>query len=259
MPLTVLWSCKWNLHGEDRGIGDALRGAKESARARGFDGLELDAGPLDFPPFIGEADESGPLPFSGVRAIRGTLVARSVGDAVHSLRTWFDLLSGTEVGLLSIALPPLERWPVGAAGWDYRQSLDYAAKVLQGVRRDAERAGIPLALEACAGGCLLSPLELADLLDAASTWAAGAMVNVYRLAAISRPAEWITALGRRLRGLRIPSEDSSLDRDAVTDCLQRLACGAHERACSAVDELFVIAGDASPAGAIAVSRAEPIG
>jgi hypothetical protein len=258
MPLTTLRSHR-ALSGDDgRENAEAVFRATAEARAGGFDGLELDVGPLRRPPVLPEDRCTGEKWFAGVRAIRTWMVSRTVEDAIDGLQELFERLWGTEVGLLSMAIPPMEREPSSGKPRDYRGMLCYVAKVLQGVRRDAERAGIPLALDPCTGGCLLSPVELADLIDAAGTWAVGAVVDVERVAAVSRPADWIAALGRRVRGVRMTLEDTSLDRDGVVDRLWRLTHGIHERSSPAIDELFVIADAASPTGAVVDSRAEPI-
>ncbi|MCO6437444.1 MAG: hypothetical protein J5J06_10185 [Phycisphaerae bacterium] len=257
MPLITLRSARMDSDAGESSLRRALEAAEEDARASGFDGLELDLGPFES---IGGALSQIAVDgdaFAAARAIRGRLAARSVGQAIDDVRAVLERLWGAQVGVFNLALPALAGSQTGSAGSSYREALDFAGKLLQGVRRDAERAGVAVALEACSGSQLLSPVEMADLIDDAGSWAVGAAIDTALVSRLSPAGEWIASLGRRVRAVRIPAGDKGTKGVELMEEFRRLAGEPFLATTSPLDEIFIIA-DESPKGALAISQAEPI-
>jgi sugar phosphate isomerase/epimerase len=86
----------------------------------------------------------------------------------------------------------------------YQAAINFAYNLLHRVRFEAERSGVAVALEAGAGGFLLSPVELREIIDAANSWAVGVCVDTRRIAVFSSPIDWITTLKHRVHSVRVP-------------------------------------------------------
>lgn len=85
----------------------------------------------------------------------------------------------------------------------YQEGLNFAYQLLRRVRLDAEGYGVAVALEAGANGCLLSPVELRETIDAANSWAVGACIDAARIARFSSPTDWIRILKARVHAVRV--------------------------------------------------------
>ncbi len=138
-----------------------------------------------------------------VRAIAGqctsmnaTEAAREVTDLLHQAYR----LTGT---CLNLTIPPLRREPGDPGFARYQEGLNFAYELLHLIRFEAESTGVVVALEAAAGGGLLSPVELREIIDAANSRAVGACVDVRRISRIGCPADWVTTLRHRVHALRL--------------------------------------------------------
>lgn len=85
----------------------------------------------------------------------------------------------------------------------YQEGLNFAYQLLRRVRLDAESCGVSVALEAGANGCLLSPVELREIIDSANSWAVGVCIDAARIARFSSPADWIRILKARVHAVRV--------------------------------------------------------
>jgi len=65
----------------------------------------------------------------------------------------------------------------------------------------AEMAGVTLCVRAPSGGCLLSPVEVRELVDAATSSSVGVCVDAEDLQPIGRLDDWIQTLHRRVHAL----------------------------------------------------------
>jgi len=65
---------------------------------------------------------------------------------------------------------------------------------------------VVVALEAGANGCLLSPVELREIIDAANSWAVGVCIDVARIGRIGSPADWLRILRARVHAVRVNSD-----------------------------------------------------
>lgn len=83
--------------------------------------------------------------------------------------------------------------------------------------------GVALALDAPSCGCLLSPVELREVIDTANSSAIGACLDLGKIAALGSPADWVTTLGHRVHAVRVSHEQAPrapLDSDDLPTALQ---------------------------------------
>jgi sugar phosphate isomerase/epimerase len=131
----------------------------------------------------------------------------------------------------SVALPPVRRNGKTAVAFPRcQEALNFADVLLRRLRLEAEAAGVPLALEAAAGGCLLSPVELRELIDGACSWAVGACLDWTTVTRVGDFADWCETLARRVHCVRIPAdqgrgpgEEAKRLADHVQNVLDRIA------------------------------------
>jgi len=180
-----------------------LNAASSEALAAGFDGLEVPLGTL--PGFADQVLQIGAS--SGFRVAvvaamcRGTDVETVLADLLPILHGAADL----GASCLNLTLAPVHGSDAHAAEHvfgSYQAALNFAYQLLRQARFDAEATGVALALEAAAGGSLLSPVELRELIDAANSWAVGACVDTRRVRRVGRVADWLATLGHRVHAFR---------------------------------------------------------
>ena len=145
---------------------------------------------------------------------------------VHDLKDALEVSGGLGVTCLSVTLPPItsRRDPTlssGATGGfaRYQDQLNFAFQILHRLRFAAERNGVALAVEGAAGGGLLSPVELREIIDEANSASVGVCIDVDQIAPIGSPADWITTLGHRVRVVRFRRADTAVD---ALDALARI-------------------------------------
>ncbi len=110
--------------------------------------------------------------------------------------------------VLNVGIPPVQQSCQGRGFARYQEGLNFAYEVLHRARHEAEATGVAVALEAADGGCLLSPVELREIIDAANSWAVGACVDAARIAVFGSPADWVRTLQHRVQAVRLsPSLD----------------------------------------------------
>lgn len=210
---------------------EAADRALEAATRAGFDGVE---GLLPAPQCPRCATVPG-TNVPGVTVVRAGCSARQPEEAIAEV---IDLLyRAADVGAscLSLTLPPVRSASEGVASFRYQDALTLAYKILRGARFDAEAAGVPLALEGAAGGCLLSPVELREIIDAAASWAVGACIDAARLAQVGTLDDWVTTLTHRVHATRLSAAgatvgiDSSRWHDELASRMEALATIPSER------------------------------
>ncbi len=213
-----------------------LRERCERAVAAGFDGVEL---ALD----VGESGRSrvgwapptfaslhpimhGPQRFltgaalthgMKIRAVAARCIATDIDEAAAEVVSLLSRAASLGAQCLNLTIPPIAKLEHGGAplghatpsvpqreGFaSYQEALNLAYQLLHRVRMDAEGSGVVVALEAGRGGCLLSPVELREIIDAANSWAVGACVDAASVAPFSSPADWIRTLAGRLHAVRL--------------------------------------------------------
>ena len=70
----------------------------------------------------------------------------------------------------------------------------------------AERHSADVAVENAAAGLLSSPAELREFVDQLNSGYLGVCLNVVTASQHGRPDDWLTALGRRIMALRVPTD-----------------------------------------------------
>lgn len=209
----------------------------------GFDGIELPLEPVHtsktgdgtVPVEVREVNEL-PMP---TRLGRGGLQVRAVAARCHTcdtqaasreLSTLIDRTAESGAQCLNLMIPPLARSRGDRGFTSYQTALNFAYELLHRARFEAEVAGVVLALEAGANGCLLSPVELRQVIDAANSWAVGACIDVARIGRIGSPADWLRTLTARVHSVRVdctrPADqpastrpDHSIDFAAIAEAL----------------------------------------
>lgn len=176
----------------------------------GFDGVEAPlrvmngVGGSTRPSITTVPDRGDPsVPHGTIAALFAALGENEAEAARGRVAGWLELAGSLGARCLSIELPETPGEPAKRDGRD-GELLNLAYTLLHGLRFEAERTGVALALEAATGGAFTSAIELRDLIDAANSWAVGVCVDVRRLAGLARPEDWIRALGRRIHAVRIP-------------------------------------------------------
>ncbi len=86
-------------------------------------------------------------------------------------------------------------------GVTYADALHYTLEALSRLRFAAEDRGVVIALETAWNRFLLSPIELADLIDRVGSPSVGACLDIGRVSAYGCAEDWIATLGHRLRRL----------------------------------------------------------
>jgi hexulose-6-phosphate isomerase len=194
------------------------------AAAAGFDGLELTV--------EREGELTPETPESACRALGKTL--RDANLDPVGLATglfWSDNYGSPEPDTrrravdLTLAMLDRAAWigaeailvvpaVVGRAGEakpqaTYNDALNRTYEALGRLGPEAESRGVTIGLENVWNRFLLSPIELADLLDRLSTPWIGAYLDVGNVLAYGYPEDWIATLGPRI--VRVHIKDFKLD------------------------------------------------
>jgi len=189
----------------------ALREHAARASSDGFDGVEWmhPTGPLLLQP------GSSPVPHDetlrvGAVAIRCESI--DVPTAMEGVLSQLHAAAALGARVLNLRIPPVGPSDGGESFGRYQDGLNFAYEVLHRARHEAEATGVALALETADGGCLLSPVELREIIDAANSWAVGACVDAARIALVGSPADWVGTLRHRVQAVRLwqttnPSDD----------------------------------------------------
>ena len=91
----------------------------------------------------------------------------------------------------------------------YADALNQTFEALSELRHEAERAGVAIVLENAWNRFLLSPVEVADLLDRLNSPAVGWCLDTGNLLATGYPQDWIATLAGRISRVHIKDFDLS--------------------------------------------------
>ena len=228
----LLWRIDWD------SVAETLRAKCTAALDAGFDGVELAVDDLtgrgldvlaDFVP------RSCPDPASEPRAVEAIAARCATTDIeVATAQVAAGLRHAASLGAhcLNLTIPPVSHLPDDCQFTRYQDALNFAYDLLLRLRYEAEATGVALALEPGVGDALLSPTELRDLIDAASSSAVGACVDVVHVARIGLPSDWLLTLGGRVQAVRLrdvhrmagpdtPGADNGVDLQELASVLDQ--------------------------------------
>jgi len=190
---------------------------QEAARASGFDGVEWvvasDAGTL----VESLHALAAALPEAANRrcSVAAHVTSTDLEAVVSILNEALEVSGGLGATCLAVTLPPIvtPRDPTKTAGaavafTRYQDHLNFAFQILHRLRFAAERSGVAMAVEGAAGGGLLSPVELREIIDEANSASVGVCLDIDRIAKIGSTADWITTLRHRIRAVRFGRSDA---------------------------------------------------
>ena len=234
-----------------------LQDQHRTALAAGFDGVELALHPdyaaagVSDGPAADELSIRSPQPAGlTVRALASWGRTTEVEAAIREAGAHLEQATSLGAHCLNWRIPPVARNQVGDSGVGfsrYQEALNFAYHLLHGARYEAEATGVALALEAATGGCLLSPVELREIIDAANSWAVGACVDVVRMARIGQPEDWLATLGHRVHSVRVwtdgPAPEKHTGRAPNGPATGELRKVLNQ---IAYDRIIIAAGDAAP-------------
>ncbi len=180
----------------------ALREHSTRAASDGFDGIEWmhPTGPLLLQP------GSSPIPHDETLHVRALAIRCEIVDipsVVETVSSQLRAAASLGAKVLNVGIPPVQQGCQGRSFARYQEGLNFAYELLHRARHEAEATGVAVALEAADGGCLLSPVELREIIDAANSWAVGACIDAERIALFGSPADWVRTLQHRVQAVRL--------------------------------------------------------
>ncbi|MCH7632022.1 MAG: hypothetical protein IIB59_02315 [Planctomycetes bacterium] len=129
-----------------------------------------------------------------------------VEEGVESLAALLPWAAKLGARCVNVTIPPLQSL-CGQVGFArYQDALNFAYGLLHSIRFAAEDTGVAVALEPVIGGCLLSPVELREIIDNANSWAVGLVVDADRIAAVGSVEDWLKTLTHRIHAVRLPRD-----------------------------------------------------
>lgn len=176
-----------------------LREHAARARSNGFDGVEWSL-PDCFEQLQPAISHLGAIP---IRAVAMRCEMMDIPSAAPFVISRLQTGSLLGANVINLSIPPVRIGSDGEGFAHYQDALDFAYGLLQRVRFEAEAAGVSIALEAASGGCLASPLEVRELIDAVNSSAIGVCLDVERIRAIGSPLDWIDTLHCRVQSVRL--------------------------------------------------------
>lgn len=231
------------------------------AVAAGFDGIELPLRPAHTcetgagtVPTVVRAVSELPLPTGlgegglQVKAVAARCHTCDIPAALNEVNTLIDRAAGLGAQCLNLTIPPLARSRGDQGFTSYQAALNYAYELLYHARFETEAAGVAVALEAGANSCLLSPVELRQIIDAANSWAAGVCIDVARIRRIGSPTDWLRILTARVHAVRVDCTRPA-DRPASTRPDDFIDFAAIAKALDDIryDRMVIAAGPGDPA------------
>ncbi|MGB2987828.1 MAG: TIM barrel protein [Phycisphaerae bacterium] len=208
-----------------------LREQYGGAVTAGFDGIELALHATGNGGSRVAADDEPDLATGTVEdnleigVVAARCFATDIAAAAAEVTTLIKNAASLHAQCLNLTIPPIARAAGDEGFTSYQDSLNFAYKLLDRTRFEAEATGVAVALEAGADGGLLSPVELREIIDAANSWAVGACIDVTRIARFGSPVDWIKTLRCGVHTVRVHDVHTS-DRPASTAaCGTATACG----------------------------------
>ncbi len=214
----------------ERGVAsDGWARAAEDVLSAGFDGVELTLGPLpeaDGDACAGASDKKLTALArldGGVVAVAIRCATTDVEAAMARVNAVLGAAGSAKARSLNVMIPP-----VGSGGFaGYQDALNFACGLMREGRYAAEVGGVPLAVEVACGGCLLSPVELREIVDKANSWAVGACVEVGRVCEVGDLGDWLDTLRARVHCVRMACVDGvwPVAPEALRLCLDDVGFG----------------------------------
>ena len=229
----VLWRIDWD------SVAETLRMQFRAALDAGFEGVELAVDELtgrglDVPAeFVPRSCPDAATEPRAVEAIAARCATTDIEVATAQVTAGLQHAASLGAHCLNLTIPPVRHLPDGCHFTRYQDALNFAYDLLRRLRYEAEATGVALALEPGIGDALLSPTELRDLIDAASSWAVGVCVDVAHVARIGLPSDWLLTLGRRVHAVRLrdvhriagpktPGADDGVDLQELASVLDQI-------------------------------------
>ncbi len=200
--------------------------------------IQPSTGMADVDSLVADAVEAG---FDGVEVALRSVADRATGDQATARATLSGRITGRDLSIgalaascratdveaavpevlvllreaaamgarcLNLSIPPIREEAEADGFPSYQHGLNFTYGLLRHVRLDAESAGVVIALESACGRCLLSPVELREIIDGVNSWAVGACIDVQRVATFSSPVDWIRTLKRRVHAVRVSEPET---------------------------------------------------
>ncbi|MEE9297204.1 MAG: hypothetical protein V3W34_19870 [Phycisphaerae bacterium] len=127
-------------------------------------------------------------------------------------------------GLCGVAPPAVVASNGASKTVGYRDALNGVYRVLGELSQAAEFSGVCLGVCAPCHGCLLSAVEVCELIEAVASSCVGVSVQVEQLNHIGRVEDWLAVLGRHVVSMRLTLNtlagiESLLQRSGPADCV----------------------------------------
>lgn len=127
-------------------------------------------------------------------------------------------------GVISIPPPAVMAANQSAKTVGYREALNCLYRVLDELSPAAERSSLFLGIRAPCYGCLLSPVEVSELIDAIASPCVGVSLDVLQLAEIGRVDDWLTVLGNHVVSVRsslemLPGVQTAVEAHLSGECI----------------------------------------
>ncbi len=197
------------------------------ALASGFDGFEIAMTHATEPDAFAQVDARP------VVVVTAACVSTEVEVGLAEVSSLLERSALVQAKCLNLTLPGISGCSDENSFGGYQDALNFAHRLLYELRHEAESAGVAIALEAASAGCLLSPVELREIVNQANSWAVGVCLDLDRVARVGNPMDWIRTLGGRIHAVRDFSCDrvgsskptpraNSLGREAVAEALDSI-------------------------------------
>jgi hypothetical protein len=108
--------------------------------------------------------------------------------------------------LSTVAPPPVTSDDPNCTPMAYAIALNAVHRCLTLFREEAEIAGVILAVRAPYCGCLLSPVEVRDLIDSVNACSVGICLDLPTLEACGRLQDWLDTLKHRIVAVRLSGD-----------------------------------------------------
>ena len=139
---------------------------------------------------------------------------RSKRDAAQRrLHEVFEIAAPLNPSCVVLSPPPVIRIPPNERAASYTDALNGLLETMRPLSLVAERSGMTLAVRAPHQGCLLSPVETRELLDAVHSPWVGVCIDTKELVPVGRVDDWIATLAHRVAAVRF----TELDQMAATE------------------------------------------
>ncbi len=124
-------------------------------------------------------------------------------QALALTRRLLEMAAELGAGAVLVIPAVVGRWDQQRPTTGYADALYRVLDALLELRHDAERLGVDLALENVWNRFLLSPLELAELIDRVNSPRVGCYLDVGNVMPLGYPEDWIATLGGRVRRVHV--------------------------------------------------------